>query len=90
MSARITFLDEVPTASAGRRAILVPRTAVDRRDGTAVWVLEGDRVRRRPVELGAAFGEQVQVTSGLTGDERFVVGDTGALRDGQLVRAPQP
>jgi RND family efflux transporter MFP subunit len=90
MSARITFFDEVPTASAGRRAILVPSTAIDRRDGTAVWVLEGDRVRRRPVELGAAFGEQVEVASGLTGDERFVVGDTGALRDGQLVRAPQP
>jgi RND family efflux transporter MFP subunit len=83
MSARITFLDEVPGAA---RAVLAPKTAVRRDDGgTFVWVVRDGRVARAAVTTGRDFGEQVQVVSGLGGDETVVVGSPPALREGGAV-----
>jgi RND family efflux transporter MFP subunit len=85
MSARITFLDEVET-SAGASAVLVPKSAV-RSDGagTFVWLVRDGRVQRASVTAGRDFGEQVQVTSGLAGDETVVVGSPPPLTDGRAV-----
>jgi RND family efflux transporter MFP subunit len=85
MSARITFLDEAD-ASAGARAVLVPESAVRSDDGGPfVWVVREGRVHRVGIVAGKDFGEQVQVTSGLAGDETVVVGSPPALADGQAV-----
>jgi RND family efflux transporter MFP subunit len=86
MSARIIFLEPVQ-ASDGRPAVLVPRSAV-RADGGAsyAWAVDDGHVRRVPLTLGADFGDQVQVTAGLSGTETLVVGDTPPLRDGAAVR----
>jgi RND family efflux transporter MFP subunit len=85
MSARITFLERVP-ATAGR-AVLIPRSAVQTEaGGWSAWVVEGERVRRVVLTLGSDFGDRVQVTAGLGGDERVVVGGATALRDGMAVR----
>jgi RND family efflux transporter MFP subunit len=85
MSARITFLDDVPAAD-GRAAMLVPRSAV-RTDGAGnfVWVVRDDRVARTLVGTGKDFGEQVQIASGLAGGETIVVGSPPPLADGQAV-----
>ena len=84
MSARITFLERAP-ATAGR-AVLIPRSAVQTENGaSSAWVVDGDRVRRTALTLGGEFGDHVQVTAGLGGDERVVVGGTTALRDGMAV-----
>ena len=85
MSARITFLDDIE-APAGTGAILVPRTAVRADDaGAFTWVVLDGRARRTPVQKGRDFGEQVQVTQGLTGDETVIVGSSPTLTDGQAV-----
>jgi len=85
MSARITFLDDV-AAPAGARAVLAPHTAVRSDDGGPfVWVVRDGRARRTTVQAGRDFGEQVQVTQGLAGDEMVVVGSPPALADGQAV-----
>ena len=66
--------------------MLVPRRAIQGRDAEPfAWVVAGEHVRRKPLTLGRDFGDQVQVTSGLTGDETVVVSERGALRDGQAV-----
>jgi RND family efflux transporter MFP subunit len=86
MSARITFLEPVQGAP-GAAVVLVPRSAVRQSpQGTYAWVLDGDRVRRTPVTTGPEFADQVQVTAGLAGRERVVIGDTPPLQDGQQVR----
>jgi HlyD family secretion protein len=86
MSARITFFEEVPGSPGPSAAILVPKGAV-RTDGDArfVWLVQDGQARRTPVEVGGQYGDDVQVTSGLLGDETLVVGDASALRDGQPV-----
>jgi RND family efflux transporter MFP subunit len=83
MSARITFLEPLP-APEGRSGILIPRSAV--RTGPAgafAWVVENDRLRRLAITVGKEFGDQTQVTSGLTGGEIVVVGEAAGLREGQ-------
>jgi multidrug efflux pump subunit AcrA (membrane-fusion protein) len=50
-----------------------------------VWVVDGGRARRVALTLGKQFGDQVQVTAGLTGGEPVIVGDVPPLRDGQPV-----
>jgi len=87
MSARITFLEPLQ-ATAGAAAVLVPRSAVRQSpQGAFAWVLEDGRVHRAPVTTGPEFADQVQVTSGLQGGERVVIGDAPPLEDGQAARA---
>ena len=86
MSVRIAFLEPLePTP--GRPAVLVPRRAVQAGDPPFAWVVAGDHVRRTQLTLGRDFGDQVQVTSGLTGTETVVVGTREPLHDGQAVVA---
>jgi HlyD family secretion protein len=85
MSARITFLEPLP-AEAGRPGVLVPRRAV-RGEPSApfVWLVDDGRARRVALTLGKPFGDQVQVTTGLSGGETVIVGDVPSLHDGQPV-----
>ena len=87
MSVRVNFLAEAAPTSPGTPIVLAPRGAL-RRDtqGDYVWVLDGEHVRRRAIGLGAELGDQVQVASGLGGDDLVVVGDASALVDGMTVK----
>ena len=71
-------------AEAGRVAITVPTEAVERDGGDAyVWVPVDGEARtyaRRPVTLGEATGDRVEVTAGLEPGERVVVDGVFALK----------
>lgn len=68
------------------RALTVPRTAVlDPRTAPRVFVVEGDRVQVRPIEVVDWPAERIVVTAGL--DERAaVVADPSGVRPGARVR----
>jgi len=69
-------------------ALTVPRVALVSAAGgplTAVFVLQQQRVRRRPVQVGASYGSRVAVR-GVQANEQVVVSGTQALRDGLAVR----
>lgn len=55
-------------------------------EGWAVFVLEGDRVKRRPLRIGRRGGAEVQVLEGLQAGERVVRHPGNALEDGARVR----
>ena len=65
-------------------ALLVPADAVQ---GTAVLVIEGDRARLRPVEIGIRGTRAVEIMSGLNEDERVASPAPAPLVDGTKVRA---
>lgn len=68
--------------------VAVPTAAVVRDQGRdAVFVVEGDRVVRREVRLGAQGPDLVEVRSGLEPGVRVVVRDADRLSDGQAVRS---
>lgn len=67
-------------------AVLVPAKAV--KDG-AVFVLDGDRVRRRPVKTGAEDAETTEIREGVRAGEVVVVDPPATLSNTARVR-PRP
>jgi multidrug efflux pump subunit AcrA (membrane-fusion protein) len=64
-------------------ALLVPDAAVVADEGGYhVFVVDGDRVKKTPVRLGARVGEARLARAGLGRDVEVVVGGTGLLFDG--------
>ena len=89
MSVRITFLTQADEAAAGASApaVLAPRAAVRRQDGSDfAWVVVEGRLRRQALEIAGPSGaDQVVVARGLSGGEALVVGEADDLREGQSV-----
>jgi len=70
-------------------ALALPSSAVRTDEGRAyVYVAdEGDSARRVPVEIGVNDAGWIEITSGLTGNERVVTGPVvGQLADGAPIR----
>ncbi len=67
-------------------ALLVPADAVQ---GSIVFVIDGNRVRRRAVEIGIRGTRAVEVLSGLTDDERVATPAPANVADGGRVRVTQ-
>ena len=87
MGVKVSFLDpEWQATSALRPRLVVPRAAV-RREGEedVVYVVREGRVERRPVRLGAADGNRVDVLAGLAAGEPVVVEGPEKLADGNRV-----
>ncbi|WP_144300033.1 efflux RND transporter periplasmic adaptor subunit [Elioraea rosea] len=66
-------------------AVLVPDAAL--KDG-AVWILEGDRVRRQEVTIGVRGTQRVEIRQGLRVGQRVVLNPPDGLVDGGIVRLP--
>jgi membrane fusion protein, multidrug efflux system len=70
-----------------RAGLRVPATAVlDDPAAPAVWIVDHDVVRRRPIVLGPRDADDFVVQSGLTSGDRVVVAGIHALREGQPVK----
>jgi RND family efflux transporter MFP subunit len=90
MGVRVSFL-ESPSKEQELKGVLVPGTAVVERDGKpAVFVVDGDRARRRAVTLGQSLGERRLVEQGLKLGERVVRDPPSGLSDGMRVAARTP
>ncbi len=87
MSARVAFLERVPSADERRPRPAVPVTAV-RGDGDAraVFVVRDGRAQRVPVRTGMALGDAVELLSGPAEGERVVAVPPADLADGDRVR----
>lgn len=69
-------------------ALIAPSDAVAAADGdSVVWVIEGDRARRKVVVVGYTGVRQTEIRSGLTAGQRVVLSGKENLRDGARVRA---
>ncbi len=90
MSCNVTFLEEESQAEStavGEPMVVAPQASVlQDADGSHVYVLVDDRVRRIAVELGEEVGDDVEIRSGLSGGERVVVTGFAGLEDGRRVR----
>jgi RND family efflux transporter MFP subunit len=65
-------------------AVLAPANAL--REG-AVWIVEKDRARRRPVQIGVQGPDQIEIRSGLRAGEQVVIKPPANLKDGARVSA---
>ncbi len=72
----------VTIATGSTRVLAIPQSAVHREEGqTFVLVQHGQQWDRRPVKLGSEFEGLVEVTSGLTPDDRVAAGGSILLKD---------
>jgi RND family efflux transporter MFP subunit len=89
MGIKVRFLDDAPApaqAAQGPR-IRVPAVAVERKDGESfVWVVDGGRVERRAVTLGAESEGQLEVLAGVNSGEELVSPVVQGLEDGGKVK----
>jgi HlyD family secretion protein len=67
-------------------ALTVPsQSVVSRDEKNAVFVLHGDQVERRVVELGSRADQDIEVTGGVKPSDQVVVDGAGFLKDGDFV-----
>lgn len=73
-------LEEAPDA------LTVPNAAIVR-EGAAAFLcaVEDGVIRRKPVVLGLRVGDDVQIKSGVTGQDTIVLARAGGLKEGQAV-----
>ncbi len=92
MLCQVTFLAPPQTRSSGEpgpRRLLVPRQLVEGSgDEARVWLADRvtNRARLRAVKLGRPAGELIEVASGLTADDKLIVGGRDGLADGDRIR----
>jgi HlyD family secretion protein len=68
-------------------ALVAPTSSLFRADGEwAVFVLDGDRIRRRIVKIGQRNEQSAEVLEGLTAGDRVVAYPGESLTDGAKVR----
>lgn len=73
-----------------RRGLGLPREAIFQLEGTGEWtcyVVSGDRAFLRVIELGLADADMVEVTGGLSPDDKVVYTRSRFLKDGVEVEA---
>ena len=69
--------------------VYIPSTAVVNQPGTNnqfVYLKEGDRVKRVPIETGNRYRDQIRVLSGLETGQTIITEGIGKLNEGTLVR----
>ena len=91
MGVKVTFLraPEDKGAAAAQPVTLAPKAAV-RTEGemSFVYVIRGEVVERRAVQVGGADGDRVEIRAGLQGGDRVVISPPPTIRDGMRVVVP--
>jgi len=71
--------------------IVLPPSVIIREDKQAFcWIAKGGKATRIPITLGLQVGNDVEVVSGLKGDEVVVQSQASALQEGRPVDVAQP
>ena len=77
----------IKLATAASTYRLPVNTLIFRSEGLRVaLVTDASRVRMAAVALGRDFGNEVEILSGLAGDDKVILDPPDSLQDGQLVR----
>ena len=68
-------------------ALALPKGAILTQDNQSfcLVVSSEDKIKRLPIHVGIRAGEEVEVVSGLTGNERVIAANVAAYREGQPV-----
>ena len=83
---RPTVILKTPSDASRPARILIPRAAYVERGGLpGVYVLHAGQARFRMLHIGKSNGGQLEILSGLTGDETLVLGDLTDIHDGSPI-----
>jgi RND family efflux transporter MFP subunit len=78
-------------ATPGSSSAIVPKAAIQNRDGRdVVWVVRDGRVERRAVTVAQTNGDESTIAAGLSGGEKVVVNPPAGLADGAKISEKNP
>jgi len=88
MSAKVTFLAKAPEGNAPSQPIVaVAADAILNRDGRkVVYVINGDQLVEKDVEVGGTIGSSVEIRAGLTAGERVVINPQEKFTTGMKIK----
>lgn len=87
MSAKVAFLSRrLATAELQPRLAAAQSALIAKGDGTAAFLLEGNRVRETPVRTGSKLGDTMEILSGLKAGDRVVINPPPGLKDGSRIK----
>jgi len=87
MGVRVSFLEKKDANRKPLPGVLVPKSAVVKRDGKdVVFVVKDGRAERTPVTTGGDFSDMKQVTQGLNPGAEVVTAPSADLKDGEKVQ----
>ena len=88
MNAHVSFLAPAKAGQNTSREVLsIPRSALLQREGkNSVFIVDGSHARLREVQLGRELGDHLEVTEGISPNDRIVVHVPEGLTDGQRVK----
>jgi RND family efflux transporter MFP subunit len=87
MRAKVSFLSRpVQEGEEKPRTVINPSAIVMNGEKRAVFVVEENRVKERPVTLGASLGDMVEVVVGVKPGERIVLKPAKRLKEGSRIK----
>lgn len=87
MGVRVSFLEKKDANRKPLPGVLVPKSAIVKRDGKdVVFVVKDGRAERTPVTAGGDFSDMKQVTQGLNAGAEVVTAPSADLKDGEKVQ----
>jgi RND family efflux transporter MFP subunit len=87
MGVRVSFLEKNGENHAALRGVLVPKSAVVKRDGKdVVFVVKDGHAQQSSITAGADFSDMKQVTQGLVAGAEVVTTPPAELKDGKKVQ----
>jgi len=90
MSVKVAFRGTGDAGQAGR-VVVVPKAAVQQRDGRdVVLVVRDGRIERRAVSVAATTAGESEIGAGLSAGERIAVDGPADLADGAMVKEINP
>jgi RND family efflux transporter MFP subunit len=90
MSAKVSFLPRKLAPEEMKPRLAAARSAlIDRNGKTFAYLLEDNRVRETPVQVGKTFGDMVEILSGLKAGDRVVITPPKGLKDGSRIKVAE-
>jgi len=87
MSAKVSFLSRRLAPEELKSRLAVSQSALISRDNkTFVFLLQGNRVKETPVQVGSKLGDMTEVVSGLKAGDRAVIKPPKGLKDGARIK----
>jgi RND family efflux transporter MFP subunit len=90
MSAKVSFLPRRLSPAEMKPRLAAARSAlIDKNGGVFTYLIEANRVRETQVKIGTAYGDMVEILSGLKAGERIVVNPPKGLKDGSRIKVAE-
>ncbi|MFA5182289.1 MAG: efflux RND transporter periplasmic adaptor subunit [Syntrophales bacterium] len=87
MSAKVSFLSRRLAPEELKPRLAVSQSAlISRGNKTFVFLLQGNRIKEIPVQVGSKLGDMTEVVSGLKAGERAVIKPSKGLKDGARIK----